>query len=73
MAAHSSWVIPPSANTRAKPMNPKVKKWIKGTRSFQLALRCLEIICSVGLLVLMILIRGIEPTTGWIMRIVVRE
>jgi hypothetical protein len=69
--AHSSWFIPASANTKAKPMNPSVKKWIKGSRSLQLVLRCFELICSVGLLVLMILIRDVAQTTGWIMRIVV--
>jgi hypothetical protein len=40
-------------------------------RIIQLGFRCLEIICSVGLLVLMILIRNVDVTSGWIMRIVV--
>jgi hypothetical protein len=33
-------------------------------------MRCLELIASVGLLVFMILIKGTDATTGWIMRIV---
>lgn len=35
-----------------------------------MVLRCFEILSSTGLLVLMILIRGVDPATGWIMRIV---
>lgn len=39
-------------------------------RIIQLVLRILEILCSIGLLVFMILIRGVDSATGWIMRIV---
>lgn len=53
-------------------MNPSVKKKIKWTRIVQLVLRCLEVIVSIGLLVIMILIKGVDASTGWIMRIVVR-
>jgi hypothetical protein len=45
---------------------------VKWMRIIQLVLRCLELLCAVGLLVLMILIRGLDVSTGWIMRIVVR-
>lgn len=38
-------------------------------RIFQLVLRCFELLCSIGLLVFMILIRGVDASTGWIMRI----
>ncbi len=52
-------------------MNPSVKKWVKWMRIVQLVLRCFEILCAMGLLVLMILIKGVDVTAGWIMRIVV--
>jgi hypothetical protein len=64
-------LILPYGNTNVKPMNPSVKKWVKWTRNTQLALRCLELLCAIGLLVLLILVKGIDVTTGWIMRIVV--
>lgn len=43
-------------------------KWM---RIIQLVLRCLEILCAIGLLVLMILIKGVDAGTSWIMKIVV--
>ena len=51
-------------------MNPSVKKWVKWMRIVQLVLRCLELLCAIGLLVLMILIKGVDATAAWIMRIV---
>jgi hypothetical protein len=68
---YSSYLILAYGNTDAKPMHSSVKKWIKWTRIIQLVLRCFEILCSAGLLVMMIMIRGVDPGTGWIMRIVV--
>lgn len=52
-------------------MNPSVKKWVKWMRIIQFILRALELIAGCGLLVLMILISGVDVTTGWIMRVVV--
>jgi hypothetical protein len=52
-------------------MSALVKKWVKWMRKVQLVLRCFELLCAVGLLVVLILIKGIDATTGWIMRIVV--
>lgn len=37
----------------------------------QLTLRCLELLGAMGLLVTMILIKNVDVTTGWIMRIAV--
>jgi hypothetical protein len=71
MNEHSSYLIVPYGNTNAKPMNPSIKKWIKWMRIVQLVLRCLEMLCAMGLLVLMILIKGVDVAAGWIMRIVV--
>jgi len=68
---YSSYFILPSGNTDVKPMDPSVKKWIKWMRIVQLVLRCLELLCSVGLLVMMILIRKVDASTGWILRVVV--
>ncbi|CZT10275.1 hypothetical protein WAI453_009368 [Rhynchosporium graminicola] len=64
-----SYLILPNGSTTAMPMNPNVKQWIKWMRIVQLILRCLELIAALGLLVLMILIKGVDPSTGWIMRI----
>jgi hypothetical protein len=52
-------------------MKPSAKKWIKGTRTVQLILRCFELIGSAGLLALMIMIKNVYFSTLWIMRIVV--
>ncbi|KAL3418355.1 hypothetical protein PVAG01_10071 [Phlyctema vagabunda] len=65
-----SYLIVPYGNTNAAPMSSSVKKWIKWTRSSQLSLRCLELVVALGLLVMTILIKRIEATAGWIMRIV---
>ncbi|RDW92026.1 hypothetical protein BP5796_01420 [Coleophoma crateriformis] len=65
-----SYLILPYGNTNATPMNPSVKTWVKWLRIIQLILRCLEILGACGQLVMMILIRKIDVTTGWILRIV---
>src|SRR6478609_3405811 len=53
-------------------MGPKTRAWIKGMRVVQLCLRVLELIGSIGLLVLMIIITNVEPQAGWVVRITVR-
>jgi hypothetical protein len=68
---HSSYLIVPYGNTNVKAMSPSVKKWVKWMRNIQLVLRCFELLCGIGLLVILILLKGIDVTTGWIMRIVV--
>ncbi|KAH7384886.1 hypothetical protein BKA64DRAFT_748368 [Cadophora sp. MPI-SDFR-AT-0126] len=65
-----SYLILPYGSSTATPMNPSVKKWIKWMRIIQLVLRCFELIAALGLLVLMILIKGVDASTGWVMRIV---
>lgn len=67
----SSHLISPHRKMPAKPMNPSIKKWIKWMRIIQLVLRCLELISSVGVLVLMVLIKGVDLAIGWIIRIAV--
>ncbi|KAH8656184.1 hypothetical protein BGZ60DRAFT_532498 [Tricladium varicosporioides] len=65
-----SFLILPYGKTNAKPMSPSVKIWIKWARILQLFLRCLELVGAGGLLAMMIMIRGVDDATGWIMRIV---
>jgi len=67
--SHSSYLVLPYGNTNAKPMSPSIKKRVTRTRIVQLILRCLELLGAIGLLVTMILVTGIEPVTGWLMRI----
>ncbi|PBP22330.1 hypothetical protein BUE80_DR006876 [Diplocarpon rosae] len=64
-----SYLVMPYGASNAIPMKPSVKKWVKWMRIIQLVLRCLELIAALGLLVLMILIKGVDVSTGWIMRI----
>lgn len=56
----------------ATPMKSSVKKWIKWLRIIQLVLRALCMIGAMGLLVVMILLRGMDDSIGWLMRIAVR-
>jgi len=64
-------MVLPYGNTNATPMGSSVKKWVKWTRIVQLVLRYIESLAAVGLLVMMILIRGVDVSTGWILRITV--
>jgi hypothetical protein len=66
---YSSHLVLPYGNTNAKPMNPSIKKRVKLTRIIQLILRCIELLGAIGLLVTMVLVTGIDPVTGWLMRI----
>ena len=66
---YSSYLVLPYRNSNAKPMNPSIKKKVKVTRIVQLILRCIELLGATGLLVTMILVTGIDPVTGWLMRI----
>ncbi|KAF7559451.1 hypothetical protein G7046_g4696 [Stylonectria norvegica] len=50
-------------------MSPRTKGWIKGLRIFQLFLRVLELVGAAGILTLMIMIKQVDESTGWIMRI----
>lgn len=59
----------PSGRSNHITMGSKTRAWIKAMRVVQLGLRVLELIASVGLLVLMIIITNIEPQVGWVVRI----
>lgn len=67
----SSFLILPYGSTNPKLMSPSVKVWVKWMRIIQLVLRCLQVLCAGALLAFMIMIRGIDNVTGWIMRIAV--
>ncbi len=54
-------------------MSPRTKKKIKYARWIQLALRILELLGTLGLLVCVICLKGMQSTVGWVTRIVVRR
>lgn len=64
-----SYVVLPYGKTDAKPMNRKVKVWIKCARWIQLVLRLLTLVGAIGVLLCAIFIRGARSTEGWITRI----
>ncbi|PQE29109.1 P-loop containing nucleoside triphosphate hydrolase protein [Rutstroemia sp. NJR-2017a BBW] len=64
-----SYLIVPYGNINAEPMDPSVKKRVKLTRWALLGLRCVQLPVAVGLLVIMILITGVNASTGWILRV----
>ncbi|KAI9718543.1 MAG: hypothetical protein M1812_003994 [Candelaria pacifica] len=65
-----SYLILPYGNTTARPMSPNTKKKIKYTRWIQLGLRLLELLGTLGLLVCVICLKGMQSTVGWVTRIV---
>ncbi|CAG8961143.1 hypothetical protein HYFRA_00002686 [Hymenoscyphus fraxineus] len=64
-----SFLILPYGNTNPILMSPSIKVWVKWMRIIQLVLRCLQILCAGALLAFMIMIRGMDEATGWMMRI----
>lgn len=52
-------------------MDTSVKKKVKLARWALLGLRCVELVVAIGLFVMMILISGVNASTGWIMRVAV--
>ncbi|CAL3965437.1 unnamed protein product [Diplocarpon coronariae] len=64
-----SYLVMPYGASNAIAMRSSVKQWVKWMRIIQWVLRCLELIAALGLLVLMILIKGVDISTGWILRI----
>lgn len=63
-------MVVPTGITTA-PMKGSTKKWIKWLRIVQLALRALCLVGGLGLLVVMIILRGMDESIGWLMRIAV--
>ncbi|KAJ5645922.1 hypothetical protein N7490_002294 [Penicillium lividum] len=50
------------------PMNPKVKKWVKGVRGTQLGLRVITLLGALASLFCSIVIKNADTTVIWIMR-----
>ena len=50
-------------------MSVKTKSRVKYSRNVQLVLRICELIGAIGLLFCVICIKGIDATTGWIIRV----
>jgi hypothetical protein len=59
----------PYGNTDTVSMSPSTKKHVLRARVFQLVLRCIELLGSLGLLAATIMIKGIASTAGLLMRI----
>lgn len=66
-----SYLMLPYGKTNAKPMNPKVKIWVKAARWTQFFFRVLTLFGAVGVLLCAIFIRGAQDTEGYVMRITV--
>lgn len=60
-------VTPYQSNVR--PFNPRTKVVIKWVRWGQLAVRILQLIGAIGLLICVICIKGTQDTEGWIIRV----
>ena len=58
----------PYGQTDAKPMPPNTKRKVKIARLVQLAVRILEMICVLGILVCAICISHTQNTVGWVLR-----
>ena len=66
-----SYMIVAGQNANYKPMPARTKKEVTIVRWVQFALRILEEICALGLLVCVVCLRGMEVSLSWIMRIAV--
>ncbi|KAK3721716.1 hypothetical protein LTR37_002881 [Vermiconidia calcicola] len=64
-----SYMIVAGQNVNYKPMPARTKKEVAILRWVQFALRILEEICALGLLVCVICLRGMAVSLSWIMRI----
>jgi hypothetical protein len=64
-----SYMIVPSARPNVQPMHPNTKQRIIGARWTQFVLRLLQMLCAVGALICVIIVRGVDDVQGWILRI----
>jgi hypothetical protein len=62
-------LIRPLPQTVVQPMHPNTKKRVDRARVVQLAFRVLQIVGAIGMLILVICLKGANTTAGWIMRI----
>ncbi|KAF4302014.1 hypothetical protein GTA08_BOTSDO10321 [Botryosphaeria dothidea] len=63
-----SYLVTPY-QSNARPFNPRTKVVIKWVRWGQLAVRILQLIGAIGLLICVICIKGTQDTEGWIIRV----
>ncbi|KAI9672517.1 MAG: hypothetical protein M1817_003283 [Caeruleum heppii] len=63
-----SWVIP-ATRPHVKPMSRRTRKNVAVVRKVLLALRCVEVLAAMGMLIAGICVRGQEGIIGWIMRV----
>lgn len=66
-----SYMIVPGQNVTHKEMSKRTKPTVKALRWTQLALRILEEIGAIGLMVCVVCLRKMETSTSWIIRIAV--
>ncbi|TID26500.1 Structural maintenance of chromosomes protein 1 [Venturia nashicola] len=64
-----SYIAQPYGQIDFTPMSPSTKSRIKWTRGFQLASRILQLLGGLGLLVLVISIKGASDNQGWILKL----
>ena len=64
-----SYMIVQGNQTEWKPLPPNTKKAIVVTRWVQFALRVVQCIGALGLLVCVICIKGMETAVGWLVRV----
>ena len=64
-----SYLLAPSGETNVKPMHRNTRKRVTLARRIQLALRCLQLIGSLGVLVAVICIKSTKNTEALIIRL----
>lgn len=67
-----SYMIVPGKNVNHKTMSRHTKKTVKVLRWTQLALRMVELIGAIGLMVCVVCLKGMQSSMSWIIRIAVR-
>ncbi|KAK4215688.1 hypothetical protein QBC37DRAFT_281158 [Rhypophila decipiens] len=61
--------VPSHRSRPFKPMGRRTKNWIRYMRKVQLVCRALELVGTVGMLLVMILVNNIDALAGWVLRI----
>lgn len=67
----STYLFLPQGNVNPPVLSRSTKSRVKWTRMFQLVLRCLELVASLGILVIMVMMKGVDSGITWIVRIIV--
>jgi hypothetical protein len=64
-----SYLVMPSGTTGFTPLHPNTKKRVGRARKTQMALRCLQLVGVIGLLLCVICLKGMTGNEGWILRL----